>query len=347
MKSQPLYIFLFTFFLSTVFYGQVSYFEDFLEPGRPYTAPTNWYWKFKNHIYPKQNNWKKFIPGDGFAYITVDAHKKNDKDKSYPYQSLIFGKVAENHRIEVRMKGAVVDGGLVGFLFTYNEFGKKFNEVDIELVARDQKVKNHPTLPPNGWTDARFNTWQNANIYTYLPVSQSSKPIVNAYKEKVSHIDDKFHTYTIDWRADQVDFFIDGVWQESFTGFVAREKSEVIIGFRALPWAGKFKWKGKHQLVIDYLKIEPLKTLYHESKNVLNSLHFLYIYDDETDMLYLKENEFYKVKSIELQNIHKQKIMHLHIRKDKINLSSLPNGVYFLNLVFEDGSILQKKIVKR
>jgi beta-glucanase (GH16 family) len=45
-------------------------------------------------------------------------------------------------------------------------------------------------------------------------------------------MDDEFHTLTIDWREDQVDYFIDGVLHESFDTNVAMGISEVIIGFR-------------------------------------------------------------------------------------------------------------------
>ena len=240
----------------------ITYYEDFNSPGYPTNIPAGSYWTFHNEIYPNQVSWNDFIPGDGNAYLTVDADISNDLDWIHPFQTLEFGGVAQNHRLEVRMKGAVVDGGLVGFLFTYNQEGEIFNEVDIEVVARDSAVPWHETLPFNGgWTDARYNTWGNANENTNQPFTGTMKAVVNQNNEKISLIDDEFHIYTIDWRADRIDFFIDGVIQETITTSVAEGVSEVIIGFRQLPWAGDFNWSGTHTLVIDYLKIEPLENI--------------------------------------------------------------------------------------
>ena len=242
--------------------NQVTYFEDFNSQGLPTNIPANSYWMYYNEIHPNQDDWNKFIPGDGNAYITVDPDTTNDTDWIHPFQTLIFGGVGENHRLEVRMKGAVVDGGLVSFLFTYHQEGSTFNEVDLELVADDSATAAHETLPENGgWTDARFNTWRNANENTEHPFTGTKKAIVNQADEKISLIDDEFHTYTIDWRSNQLDFFIDGVLQETINTNVATGVSEVIIGFRGLPWAGDFNWTGTHTLVVDYLKIEPLEPI--------------------------------------------------------------------------------------
>ena len=238
----------------------VNYFEDFTTAGIPTNGPNGSYWMYYNEIHPTQDTWNKFIPGDGNAYITVDTDISNDLDWIHPFQSLIFGGVGENHRLEVRMKGAVVDGGLVSFLFTYEQEGSIFNEVDLELVARDFAVPSHPTLPEGGgWTDARFNTWRNANENTNRPFTGTKKAVVNQQGEKISLIDNEFHIYTIDWRSNKIDFFIDGVLQETITTNVATKKAEVIFGFRQLPWAGGFNWTGTHTMVVDYLKIEPLE----------------------------------------------------------------------------------------
>lgn len=242
--------------------NSVTYYEDFNNAGYPTNLPIGGYWTFHNEIHPTQDTWNKFISGDGNAYITVDADTSNDTDWIYPFQTLEFGGVGENHRLEVRMKGAVVDGGLVGFLFTYRQEGEIFNEVDIEVVANDSASGVHETLPSNGgWTDARFNTWGNANENTEQPFTGTKKAVVNQLNEKISLIDDQFHIYTIDWRSDRIDFFIDGVIQETITTSIAQGKSEVIIGFRQLPWAGNFRWSGTHTMVIDYLKIEPLENI--------------------------------------------------------------------------------------
>ena len=240
----------------------VTYFEDFDSIGIPTDLPANGYWTFHNEIDPTQTSWEDFIPGDGFAYITVDANTSNDNDPNgiYPFQTLEFGGVGENHRLEVRMKGAVVDGGLVSFLFTYKQEGSIFNEVDLELVADDAATASHNTLPSDGgWTEARFNTWRNADENTSVPFTGTKKAVVNQQNEKISLIDGEFHTYAIDWRSDRIDFFIDDILQESINTDVATGVAEVIIGFRDLPWAGDFNWIGTHTLEVDYLKIEPLE----------------------------------------------------------------------------------------
>ncbi|MGY6648340.1 Ig-like domain-containing protein [Wenyingzhuangia sp. IMCC45574] len=254
---------LFTTLLTTESFAQsnpVTYFEDFNSPGYPSNIPAGSYWTFHNEIHPSQDTWEKFIPGDGYAYIKVDPDTSNDLDWIHPFQTLEFGGAGENHRLEVRMKGAVTDGGLVGFLFTYEQEGSIFNEVDIEIVADDSATPSHETLPENGgWTDARFNTWRNANENSGQPFTGTMKAVVNDQNEKISLIDDEFHTYTIDWREDRIDFFIDGVLQETITTNVAEKESEIIFGFRQLPWAGNFNWTGVHTMVIDYLKIEPIE----------------------------------------------------------------------------------------
>lgn len=178
---------------------QISYTEDFNSAGYPTNIPSNSYWKFYNEIHPNQNNWNQFIPGDGYAYLTVDANINNDTDEVHPYQTLVFGGVEENHSLEVRIKGAVIDGGLVAFLFTYGQVGSIFNEVDIEVVANDRDAETHEIYPPNGYTDARFNTWRNADENTTLPFTGSAKAVVNDKNEKNSLLDDDFHTYLIEW----------------------------------------------------------------------------------------------------------------------------------------------------
>ncbi len=343
MKLKILLSF-FSFLQCCLILSQTTYIENFNSKGYPTNLPNGGYWKFYNEIHPSQDIWDKFIPGDGFAYIKVDADINNDTDPVHPYQTMVFGGGAENHRIEVRMKGAVVDGGLVAFLFTYHQTGSIFNEVDIEVVANDRDVEPHDIYPSNGWTDARFNTWRNADENTGLPISGSAKAVVNQANDKISLLDDNFHTYTIDWRSDQVDFFIDGVLQESFTTNVATGWAEIIIGYRNLPWANDFKWTGTHTLVIDYFKIEPLETL---STNFLNQKNNVSIFpnpvNNEIEIL-IPENQ--EIKKMELVNILSSKVVQVIGNKKKINVSSLPKGVYFLKILFKNDTQFSKKIFK-
>lgn len=339
----------FLFFLSITVFGQTSYTENFDNAGIPTQIPTDSYWKYFNDIRPGQDTWEKFIPGDGFAYIKVDANVNNDTDNTYPYQTIVFGGVTENHRLEVRMKGAVVDGGLVGFLFTYaeNTPGTIFNEVDIEVVANDRDVTDHETLPPNGWTDARFNSWRNASTSTFLPISGSAKPVKDSNGNSISLIDDEFHTYTIDWRADQVDFFIDNVLQESFNTNVATGWGEIIIGFRNLPWARDFNWSGVHTLVVDYFKIEPLNALSANSFNI-NYKPQVNIYPNPASQeLSIISKDFFEIEKIDIINQLGQKVKEIKCYRNKIDISQLPSGLYLVKSYFYSGKFVTKKLIKK
>lgn len=337
--------------------GQVSYLENFDSKGIPSNLPDDAYWMFYNDIHPSQSNWDAFIPGDGYAYITVDPDTSNDTDPTFPYQALVFGNINENHRLEVRMKGAAVDGGLAAFIFTYAETSPTiFNEVDIEVVAQDLQsgVPSHPILPENGgWTDARFNTWRNANVNTEVPFKGSSKPVVNDSGDKISLIDDEFHTYTIDWQSDQVDFYIDDVLQESFTSTIATGWSEVIIGYRNLPWAGEFRWTGNHTMVIDYFKIEPIGiNLSIDDENVsINNLISVYPnpVNDELKLSFSKESNPKKIELFSLISSKVIPITDFNVQTDYekiIDVTQLSKGVYFLKIELENGQYLTKKIIK-
>lgn len=342
-------LFFFCFFYTISFIGQITYIENFNDKGIPTNIPNGSYWKYFNDIHPYQNTWEKFIPGDGFAYIKVDADIHNDTDTTYPYQTMVFGGATENHRIEVRMRGAVVDGGLVGFLFTYSEnsLGTNFNEVDIEVVANDRDVDVHETLPPNGWTDARFNSWRNASTTTFLPITDSAKPVVDANGDKISLIDDEFHTYTIDWRTDQVDFYIDGVLQDSFNTNIAAGWGEVIIGFRNLPWAKDFNWTGEHYLVVDYFKVQYLNSLSIKD-NSISKIKEVAVYPNPAqDELNITSKDFYNINKIEIFNSLGKRLISFSNYQNKIDISNLSTGLYLVNTYFIDGSFITKKLMKK
>lgn len=85
-------LFFFCFFYTISFIGQITYIENFNDKGIPTNIPNGSYWKYFNDIHPYQNTWEKFIPGDGFAYIKVDAEIHNDTDTTYPYQTMEIGR---------------------------------------------------------------------------------------------------------------------------------------------------------------------------------------------------------------------------------------------------------------
>lgn len=346
--TSKLLVFTFTLFYTCFITSQTTYTENFDTKGIPTSLPNGAYWMFYNDIHPSQTNWDAFIPGDGNAYITVDADKTNDTDATFPYQALVFGKINENHRLEVRMKGAAVDGGLAAFIFTYAETSPTiFNEVDIEVVAQDLQsgIPSHDILPPNGWTDARFNTWRNANVNTEVPFKGSSKPVVDANNNKKSLIDGEFHIYTIDWRSDQVDFYIDTILQESFTSTIATGMSEVIIGYRNLPWAGDFRWTGYHTMVIDYFKIEPLSPILSTDNIGLDSKISIYPNPIRNEINIRISNDS-EIKKMELFSLISSKVMEIKGLKNKIDISDFPKGVYFLRTEFDDGNVVTKKVLK-
>ena len=356
MKPKFISIFI-TVFFCTIAISQTTYIENFNSKGYPDNLPNGSYWLFYNDIHPIQNNWDAFIPGDGNAYITVDADKSNDTDLTYPYQAIVFGGIEENHRLEVRMKGAAVDGGLAAFIFTYTQTGPIFNEVDIEVVAQDLQsgIPAHDIFPPNGWTDARFNTWRNANEFTEVPFTGSQKPVIDANNNKISLIDNEFHTYTIDWREDKVDFFIDDVLQESFNTNIATGWSEVIIGYRNLPWSGDFRWSGEHTMVIDYFKIEPLEALRALGTDFVNAKlePEISVYPNPTkDKINIKIAKNSKAQKMELMNVISSKVIQIKVFETETNLpivadiTNYAKGVYFLKTTLNNGRIITKKIIK-
>lgn len=243
--------------MGNVLFAQTNFIEEFNKKGLPVEGGE---WSFKADINPRQTSWNKICPGDGYAYLVVDSDLTNDMDETNPYQTITVNSVGPGHRLEVKMKGIAVQG-LVGFIFTYEESNEIFNEIDIEIVPDDAKTlpENHDIDTSNGWTDARFNSWGNASVSTETPYDGLFKAITDSTGKKISLIDDKFHVYAIDWYKDKIDFFIDGVHQHTITKAVATNASDVILGFRDLAWAGEMKWQGTKTLVIDWLKVTPLK----------------------------------------------------------------------------------------
>jgi len=241
--------------------------EEFNNPGKPST-PTGKYWYFVDDMLPV-TGWNDIVPGDGYAHITIDANTGNDTDPTYPFQSIAVGLIGPGHRLEMNAKGAAVSG-VGGFIFTYQE-ENTFDEIDIEIVPDDAATapNSHPTEPSDGWTDARFNSWSNSNVSNYQPEVSHKKAIVDSMGNKVSHIDDQFHTYTIDWqhipggdgRNGEIDFYIDDVLQQSISWPVPDSPSEVILGFRQMSWTGPLNWSGTHTMLIDWLKIESIGKL--------------------------------------------------------------------------------------
>lgn len=247
------------------FESQIVMFEEFDKPGKPITD--GFEWSFVNDMYPNQQIWEDFVPGDGYAYITIDSQIDNDTDETFPFQTIAFENIGPGHRLEMYAKGVAVSG-VGGFIFTYNE-DTTFDEIDIEIVPDDAGTlpEGHETNPPNGWTDARFNSWSNSSLSDYKPEGSFKKPVVDSKGRKISLNDDMFHTYAIEWRHfpgedgrnGKIDFYIDDVLQQTITYPVPNGPSKVIMGFRQMSWTGELNWIGTKTMLIDWVKVETIK----------------------------------------------------------------------------------------
>lgn len=248
------------------FESQTIMFEEFDKPGMP-LSDAGFEWSFVNDMYPNQQKWEDFVPGDGYAHITIDSQIDNDTDETFPFQTIAFENIGPGHRLEMSAKGIAVSG-VGGFIFTYNE-DTTFDEIDIEIVPDDAGTlpEGHQTNPPNGWTDARFNSWSNSSLSDYKPEGSFKKPVVNSKGRKFSLNDNQFHTYTIDWhhfpggdgRNGKIDFYIDNVLQQTITSPVPNGPSKVIMGFRQMSWTGLLNWQGTHTMLIDWVKVETIE----------------------------------------------------------------------------------------
>jgi len=233
-----------------------EYFEGFDAPGRP-VGRDGITWNYTAELSPA--DWKILIPGDGYAHLSVDRSAlKDHPEGAWPFQTLSLGPVTSNNRISIRAKNTAIPG-VACLIFTYRE-GKKVDEIDIEIVADDTAgpLTGHGTGPHGGWTDMRLNTWANANADTLLPARSIRIPIHDTQGRKISHQDGRFHIYTIEWRSEEVRFYIDDVLQSAITGVVPDCPSTVIFGMRQMPWAGTPDWTGRQTMLVDWIDIEPL-----------------------------------------------------------------------------------------
>ena len=94
--------------------------------------------------------------------------------------------------------------------------------------------------------------------------------------QPVSHMDDEWHTYTIEWINDhglengpngRCLFYIDGVLQYTIHDMSPDSMSEVLIGYRDLAWAGPdnpIGWTGEHTMELDWYRVTPID---YESPN--------------------------------------------------------------------------------
>jgi len=247
----------------------MEYFEGFDKPGKP-ASQDGIRWGYTDELTPVAG-WKSIIPGDGFAHFSVNARslrkirKHSDGSIFLPFQTLSLGPLGSNHRISIRARNTAIPG-VACILFTYRE-KSKVDEIDIEVTADDTQgpETGHPTGTNGGWTDVRFNTWANAmeddsnRSGSLRPRESKRSPIIDANGARVSHQDNQFHVYTIEWRPESVRFFIDGIRQKMIDQVVPDYPSTVIFGMRQMPWSGKATWKGVQTMLVDWIDIEPIQ----------------------------------------------------------------------------------------
>jgi hypothetical protein len=238
---------------------RAEYFVGFDQPGRP-PDHEGLTWDYQAELSPAPD-WETLIPGDGFAYLSVERSalgRKRGRHGAWPFQTLSFGPIGSNHRISMRAKNAAIPG-VAAMIFTYRE-KDRVDEIDIEIVADDTEAPDtgHPTGPDGGWTDIRLNTWAEADKVSLRPGRHIQMPILDAEGRKVSHRDHQFHIYTIEWRPAEIRFYIDGVLQKTINDLVPDAPSRVIFGLREMPWAGEPDWEGTQTLLVDWITVEPL-----------------------------------------------------------------------------------------
>jgi len=261
VRKHPPLLLLTLMGISSLMAGE--YFEGFDAQGKPPTRD-GIHWGYVDELTPVKG-WKGIIPGDGYAQLGVNAatlKRQAPKGNPYPFQTLSFGPVGPGHRISMRAKNTAIPG-VACSLFTYCE-RSGVDEIDIEIVATDTDMTedDHPTGVKGGWSDIRLNTWANAHdgkSGTLTPNQSIRQPIRDAEGKSLSHRDGKFHIYTIEWRSDSVTFYIDDVLQGMIRNVVPEGSSQVIIGMRRMPWAGKVDWTGTECMLIDWIDIEDLQ----------------------------------------------------------------------------------------
>ena len=241
--------------LGVALFARGVYVEEFDSPGRP-RAPAGMEWSRKTQL-SHPVSWGDMVPGDGLARLTADrvALDRCVRRRKQSFQTLSIGPVEPGSRLSMRAKNTAVPG-LVGLFFTYLSQGGTFDEIDIEIVAVDTTVR--PAGHRGDWTDARFNTWAEADHETLQPATLIKAQLRDADGNKVSHRDGLFHVYTIEWASDSVRFLVDGVEQARSMAFVPRRAATLIFGFRRMPWAGEPDWEGSKTMLVDWVKIEPL-----------------------------------------------------------------------------------------
>ena len=239
--------------------GDCRHVEEFDFAGNPAQHGAPGSWGLRTEENPQR--WRDVAAGDGLAALVVPSSAVDDDGG---FQSLHWGPVEAFGSLEVQMRGVALPG-YAGFIFTYTEPGDgTFDEIDLEILADDRS--DGRSIDHDTSTDLRLNSWSRADAeYPPEPDASVFTSIVDADGSAVSiHNDGLFHTFTIDWYADRVDFHVDGVLQGRLEPEVGPpdRPTEVIVGFRDLEFGGlnldegnRPIWTGDAVLEIGYLRI--------------------------------------------------------------------------------------------
>ena len=245
---------------------EISLFEEFNKPGKP--VHTEVTWGYRSEL-AKVTTWEQIIPGDGLAYIRINSVKNRlSPEIKWPFQMLMISPLGPNHSISIRAKNMVLPG-VASFIFTYTERGG-LSEIDLEIVGQDRDLPARTGLKSQtNWTDLRMNLWNRAPLNSDTAERFIHQAIVNSKGVAMSHQDDRFHIYQLDWYQDRVEYFIDSVKQGEFIGNIPSTVAELNIGVRHMAWTGQLSAKPK-TLLIDWIKIQPLLSQDVESIGNLN-----------------------------------------------------------------------------
>lgn len=248
---------LMTLFMSAAKAVSGEFFEGFDAPGKP-PIRDGVTWSCKAELSPA-SSWENLIPGDGFAHLTVERERLEatiHKSTPWPFQVISLGPVSTNHRVSIRAKNTAIHG-VTCFLFLYSEKGT-VNEIDLEITARDTETgsRNRKTTSGEDVTDIRMNTWARASGPGLLPRRTIRSSVIDAKGLSISLKDEKFHTYTLEWKPDAVRFYIDNTLQGVIEEIVPDTPMSVIFGMRKTPWSGHPDWKGTQTMLVDWIDIE-------------------------------------------------------------------------------------------
>ena len=225
---------------------------------------TKWYkadTKIGNKYPVRPGNLKLTTVNDNGSTITVlDARMFGDNHATKPRQGgvLVTKQRYGGGRYEVRMKNLPGPNGCSCFWNYYDSDNEAvppatriYTEIDIEMPA-------HMATPPV-WSTWRkrlgFNTWSDSDAdadATYIQHPSTINPF-----------DGQFHVFRFDWRdgangTRRIDWYVDGVLQDSTTEHVGTAPAQLWVGSWPAPWPGmNYNFNIKH-MYIDWVRIAAL-----------------------------------------------------------------------------------------